>query len=480
VSKESLLAELSLFSLGGEGIGGWLSPLADPMVFQRLDELPSNPLNKVQLNQLLGLCHEGPVVQDFFSYYWLEAPPLHPYPTQLLPTFDPRWLSAGAIVSVEHLKWGLYRLYVDALLYFGSVRTCYRALRALSRSDIDRFYQSRRFDTEGIKARGPTLPLTPIAQDDRYLVAEMACKSYGEDSDAPGLMKKAISDALAQHLSTGGKSITIGELLEGKSLDKQYSDQQTEFSFALAEVLHENVESIAELEQKYERLAKRFQSARAAALRNTEYYLSMVNDLDVYVATSMRKRDDFRSMATLCDEVFSHPNLKELNLRYFDPTLSAAKGHEDKGLIECLMVKCAKALVYQSGDKDSWGKDAEAAMALSLGKPVIFYCANEPRFRIAREIHPLTRLIEFSTGIAVGAMVTEKVADVVELLSRIFANRMQYTLEQPKKGYLRLKENLTGSVVRLQTNDRLLTETFWNHYHNDATSRLALSSRLDG
>jgi len=24
---------------------------------------------------------------------------------------------------------------------------------------------------------------------------------------------------------------------------------------------------------------------------------------------------------------------------------------------------------------------------------------------------------------------------------------------------------LTDSVVRLQTNDRMLTETFWNHYH---------------
>jgi hypothetical protein len=57
-------------------------------------------------------------------------------------------------------------------------------------------------------------------------------------------------------------------------------------------------------------------------------------------------------------------------LRYFDPTLSAAGGHEDKGLIECLMVKCAKLLVSCAGDKESYGKDAEAAMALSLGKPV--------------------------------------------------------------------------------------------------------------
>jgi hypothetical protein len=43
---------------------------------------------------------------------------------------------------------------------------------------------------------------------------------------------------------------------------------------------------------------------------------------------------------------------------------------------------------------------------------------------------------------------------------------MEYRLEQSKPGYLRLIEKLTGSAVRLQTSDRMLTETFWNHYHN--------------
>jgi hypothetical protein len=480
MSRESLLRELELFSIGGEGIGGWLSPNADDTVFTRLAELASNPLKKVQLNQLLGLCHEGPVGDAFFSYYWLEdAADDHPYPTSLLTTFDPAWLKAGAICSIDHLKWGLYRLYVDALLYFGNVRLCYRTLRALEKEEIINFFRSRRFDTEGVKARGPAMPLRPIARDDRYLIAEMACKSYGDVPETPGQMKAAITEALGRHIAKGTKSIKIGDLLSGDSLDKKYLEHQTEFSFALDEVLDEAVDSQTELEQKYERLAKRFHGARAAALRNTEYYLSMANDLDVYVATSMRRREDFRNMANLCDEIFSDANLKELNLRYFDPTLSAARGHEDKGLIECLMVKCAKALVYQSGSADSWGKDAEAAMALSLGKPVIFFCANDVRLRVAREIHPLSRLIEFSTGIAVGTMVTDKVADVVELLSRIFANRMQYVLEHPNNGYLRLREKLTNSVIRIQTNDRLLAETFWNHYHNDATSRQAIQARIN-
>src|SRR6267378_1742599 len=110
---------------------------------------------------------------------------------------------------------------------------------------------------------------------------------------------------------------------------------------------------------------------------------------------------------------------KQLNLRYFDPTLSAARGHEDKGLIECLMVKCAKALVWCAGIGESLGKDFEAAMALSLGKPVIFYCDEEQRGRFYREVHPLSRLIEFETGVAVGAMVTDNLGEVSDLIYRI-------------------------------------------------------------
>src|SRR4051812_11214616 len=117
VSKESLLNQLALFSIGGEGFGGWLSPHADPTVFDRLDQLSSDPLKKVQLNQLLGLCHEGPLGDDFFHYYWGDEVPGHPYPTAALTTFDGNWLKTGAIVSIDHLKWGLHRLYVDALLY---------------------------------------------------------------------------------------------------------------------------------------------------------------------------------------------------------------------------------------------------------------------------------------------------------------------------------------------------------------------------
>ena len=71
-------------------------------------------------------------------------------------------------------------------------------------------------------------------------------------------------------------------------------------------------------------------------------------------------------------------------------------------------------------------------MALSLGKPVIFYCDEQQKIRFFNEVHPLSRLIEFETGIAVGAMVTDSTQVVSELLFRIYNNKMEYVLEQSK------------------------------------------------
>jgi hypothetical protein len=466
MDKDQILQELSLFSLRTEGIGGWLTQETDDEVFLRLGRIEKEPLSKVQLNQLLAFGHEAPVSDDFFRYYWLDVPPQHPYDVKTISGFQGAWQRSSAITSLAHLKWGLYRLFTDGLLWFGNVRTAYRHLRSLNRHQLDAFFARRRFDTQLIKDRGPALPLTPIAKDDRYLISEMACKSYGDRPDSAGALKNALLEAFRAHRSSGGGRITIRRLLEGDLVCRAYTERQQELLFSADDVLEESIESEADIETKYEAAAAKFFAIRDKALKNTRFYLSMVGDLDVYVATSMRKRQDFRDMANACEKIFSDQRLNQLQLRYFDPTLSAAAGHEDKGLIECLMVRCAKVLVYCAGERESYGKDAEAAMALSLGKPVIFYCDSEQRHRFYRDVHPLSRLIEFDTGVAVGAVVTDKLEEVSELLYRIFENRMEYELEQPKPGYLRLKERLTGSVVRLQTNDRMLRETFWNYYQN--------------
>ena len=476
MSKEAILDQFRLYSSNGEGIAGWLTENVDAMTFEILDRIDDDPLNRAQLNQLLGLAQQPAMSEGYFYYYWLESPPDHPYPVQLLPEFRQDWLSGdGRIKSLSHLEWGLHRIFVDGLLYFGNVDKGYRTLRNLSRERLAHFFRGKRTVSESFGERGEPLPMEEIPKDDRHLISESAYKSFGGGSDDEGTLRRRLTQSYDEHVDSGGGATTISQLIGGDEL-RNSPAIQGEFQFLTEDTLAASIASHGDFDERFDVELGRFRSARQAALRNTELYLSAVNELDIYVATSMRTREDFQEMAHFCDGLFNDSRLADLKLRYFDPTLSAAAGPEDKGLIECLMVRCAKALVYVAGEKESYGKDAEAAMALSLGKPVIFYCGGKAEGRVDfyRDIHPLVRLIQFETGVAVGAMVTKDYNDLAILLSRIFRNSMQYILEEhPEiRGYLILKEQLTDSVVRLQTNDRMLSQTFWNHYSPNLYSQI--------
>jgi len=312
--------------------------------------------------------------------------------------------------------------------------------------------------------------LNSIAKDERYLIAEVACKTYAPaDQSVPKLIDY-IKERYEQSARAGRKRLTVRELISTNRAQGEHYDEN-QLSFSLDEAMDREVSDVNDLESMIRPLVGKFERARSNALKNTDLYLSMISDLDIYVATSMRNRDDFRSMADFCEEVFSDARITDLKLRYFDPTMSAAENHEDKGLIECLMVKCAKVLIYNAGRADSYGKDAEAAMALSLGKPVIFFCDTETKKKLFRDIHPLARLIDFHSGVSVGSIVMDDRHEVAEMIRRIFNNDMELTLAKKKDGYFLLQEKMTGSTIRVQSSNSLLRETFWNYYNREPPFR---------
>ena len=362
---------------------------------------------------------------------------------------------------------GFYRFYVDALLFFGNVRTAFQQLRHLPKPNLHDFFSRHRFDSADLRLRGETIGPVEIEKGNRYLISEMACKSLEAENFADSELAQTLLDLYHQHQNQQAGQVTADQLLDGAEKGGKLGESQQRLYLSADDFLDDPITDENDLLNKIERVHGTWKNARNVALKNTEIYLSMVGDLDVYVATSMRERDNFNEMANFCDRVFTNQDLLDLHMRYFDPTLSAAKHHEDKGLIECLMVERAKVLVLQAGSGDSYGKDAEAAMALSLGKPVIIHADTERRRRLFTDIHPLSRLINFETGVAIGAMVADSPKQVIELLRRIFNNDLEYKLEQLHPKYLVLKEKTTCSVVRLQTSDDLIRETFWNHYHND-------------
>lgn len=95
--------------------------------------------------------------------------------------------------------------------------------------------------------------------------------------------------------------------------------------------------------------------------------------MDVYIATSMRRRWEFEETAEFVSELFGKASIRKLRLRYFDPTQSQCSYRIDKGLVEALMLKRARCTVYMVQESDTMGKDSELASTLAQGKPVIAY-----------------------------------------------------------------------------------------------------------
>lgn len=194
---------LALFTGGTGGIDNWLTGDYAGTVLDRLDLLPTEPISCSQLNQLLALSHQPDVSEGFFRYYWLSEPQ-HPYDVTRIPEHHPTYKSVDQILSLDQLYWGLYRIYVDCLLFYGSIRDGYRTLRTLTFQEIQSLFEKERYDTDAMLHRGPALPLQPIAQDDRYLIAEQACKSLDAPEGGTSELLHVLRGAWADHLRRGG------------------------------------------------------------------------------------------------------------------------------------------------------------------------------------------------------------------------------------------------------------------------------------
>ncbi len=115
MTKESLTTEYALFHCAETGIGSLAGPMMHDEVFDRLSRLDREPLTKVELNQLLVLSKAGSMSDGCLQYYWGSVPS-HTYDVKKVPYFPDAALDNQKVASHDHLRWGLYRFYVDALL----------------------------------------------------------------------------------------------------------------------------------------------------------------------------------------------------------------------------------------------------------------------------------------------------------------------------------------------------------------------------
>lgn len=179
--------------------------------------------------------------------------------------------------------------------------------------------------------------------------------------------------------------------ISGKTVNKEAAELEKEKLRAKKGKSRFKENELFKLGVKLGQMATKIQEAQELAFRNTAIYLTW-DYMDVYVATSMRNKWEFEETFDFVRAVFSDAKLRNLNLRYFDPTQSMCGNSREKGLIEGLMLKRAFCTIYLAQESDTMGKDSELAATLAQSKPVIAYVprydSNEYSKRIKR--YPLS------------------------------------------------------------------------------------------
>ena len=229
---------------------------------------------------------------------------------------------------------------------------------------------------------------------------------------------------------------------------------------------------LAALKEIHPHLTAKLTRAQEKGRRNTHRYLTLPH-LDVYVATSMRSDTDFIEQHRFVKEVFDDPEVGPLHLRYFDPTLSWVKSRITKGLVEALMLRRASVTIYNAGERETLGKDSELAATLAQGKPVIVYVREGAHFDARAETyradHPLGLQIALGTGVAHGIIVVRSAAQCARLLRRVLLRELALEIRHEDGNY-QLVERETQSVLRVVSDDPLLTHSFWAFFHVNAAS----------
>ena len=229
-TRATISQKFDLFRGGTGGLDNWLGKETPDQVFDALANIEKQPLSRARFSQLLTLAHEAPLSDALFRYYWLSVPERHPYSVIRLPFFNREWTQLEHIVSLDHLYWGLYRFYVDALLCFGNIRTAFHKLRSLSENELTQFFQNRRIDTAALSKRGEPIGLSNIGRDSRYLISEMACKSFDAADKPDSELSLVLSDLYSHHIEAGGGSITVEDLLNGAYNEGKYVDMQLQLN----------------------------------------------------------------------------------------------------------------------------------------------------------------------------------------------------------------------------------------------------------
>lgn len=134
---------------------------------------------------------------------------------------------------------------------------------------------------------------------------------------------------------------------------------------------------------------------------------------------------------------------------------------------DALIAFCGKRILYSITDEDAVsrfrhesGTDLEKFCVVIANAEKGVY---DKRANTLKEIHPLALQVNLDTGVANGVLVVRTIPECARLLRRVLLRDMSLSVKE-ENGMWYLREEISGCIYRVVTNDRKLNNCFWNFY----------------
>lgn len=294
--------------------------------------------------------------------------------TPVIRSFFFRYFTIGSFKKIELFKESVDKYLIEALRLFSSLKDAFNKLNSeefenilnpLNQPDISHY--SNRTVWQGIENIPESkLPLLG------YIAAEKVERENKERTELIEFINEIIQRTKTEKLNLDSYSIK-----KKRKIDSLLRKHQSRLEHGLFSPLF--TPSLDQLQKEIERLSPKdkneieeIKKYQGIAYKNLAQYLT-ADFMDVYVATSMRSDADFISVNQFVTSLFEQPEIKNFQLRYFNPTQSWIEDRVAKGLVEALMLKRSQLCIYMAQKEDTFGKDSEASVSLGQGKPVIVY-----------------------------------------------------------------------------------------------------------
>ena len=313
----------------------------------------SRPIDCSHLNELLLLVHKDRIEQPFFDHFF------------------------GSNCTVGELPRGLQRFQKTALLLYGNFVFAFRTLSRIKNC-------SELSQTLAGATRDPDVELEYFQKRQKKLLEVDRIEKHQTPFVGYLSVGNIVGDRERCELLLGATRVVDLPAAWEEYLTQIQTMSRPEQLAPLAEIVENYREmwpaagpsdfagfleaSMAQLSSKKDDVDR----VRTRATRNQDTYLTW-DHMDVYFATSMRKAWEYQDLYDFIERLMGQEELKDLDLRYFDPTQAYTDNRVNKGLVEALMLKRARCTVYSVQDTDTLGKDSELASTLAQGKPVIAY-----------------------------------------------------------------------------------------------------------